>query len=41
MKSPAVVAMPGLRAGRLLGALPDALTGVACMVVWIAPFAFG
>ena len=41
MKSHAVIAMPGRRAGRLLGALPDALTGIACVVVWIAPFAFG
>ncbi len=41
MESRTIAAMPGLRAGRWWGALPDAVTGAACLVVWIAPFAFG
>lgn len=38
--SPTVV-HPLPRAGRLLGALPDLITGIACIVVWVAPFALG
>ncbi|MCL1635398.1 hypothetical protein M2650_12280 [Luteimonas sp. SX5] len=41
MESSTFAAMPGLRAGRWWGALPDAVTGAACLVVWFAPFAFG
>lgn len=26
---------------RLLGALPDVITGAACLIVWVSPFAFG
>lgn len=35
------IALPGLRAGRLLGALPDAITAAACVVVWVSPLAIG
>ena len=35
------LAPPGAAFGRLLGAVPDAITGVACLVVWISPLAFG
>ncbi|MEO6227829.1 MAG: hypothetical protein ABIO61_08275 [Thermomonas sp.] len=27
--------------GRVLGAVPDLLTGIACVIVWISPFTFG
>lgn len=29
------------RLGRALAAVPDLITAVACVVVWVAPFAFG
>ena len=32
---------PVARITRLLGALPDALTGLACVLVWMFPFALG
>lgn len=32
---------PLQQAGRLFGALPDLATGIACLVVWVAPFSFG
>lgn len=34
------VSLPRLL-GRVLGTLPDLLTAIACMVVWISPFTFG
>ena len=34
-------ASPTARIARLIGALPDALTGCACLVVWVAPLALG
>ena len=34
-------ALPFAGLGRLLGALPDAVTGIACLIVWISPLAFG
>lgn len=33
--------LPRARLGRALGALPDAITAAACLVVWISPLAFG
>lgn len=41
MESRSIAAMPVFRLGRLLGALPDAVTGAACLIVWVSPFAFG
>ncbi len=26
---------------RVLGILPDLLTGIACLIVWVSPFTFG
>ncbi len=34
-------AATGVRGGRLLGALPDAITALACVVVWAWPLALG
>lgn len=39
--SQTTVLAPGAGFGRLLGAVPDAITGIACLVVWISPLAFG
>jgi len=41
MESRTIAARPGIPGGRLLGALPDILTGIACVIVWVSPFAFG
>lgn len=38
---PPATASPTPRTVRLIGALPDMLTGLACVVVWLFPFAFG
>jgi len=38
---PSAPAHPLPQAGRLFGALPDLVTGIVCLVVWMAPFAFG
>lgn len=34
-------ASPIQTVGRVFGVLPDLLTGIACIIVWISPFAFG
>ncbi len=37
----ASLASPKRTVGDLLGALPDLVTGIACIIVWVSPFAFG
>ncbi|MEO6383445.1 MAG: hypothetical protein ABIO30_03175 [Thermomonas sp.] len=37
----ASLASPPRTVGRILGMLPDLLTGIACVIVWVSPFTFG
>ena len=41
MATPAVRTSPVARIARIAGSVPDVLTGLACLVVWMFPFAFG
>ncbi|TKR30762.1 hypothetical protein FCE95_11730 [Luteimonas gilva] len=38
---PQTAILPGPMLGRLLGAAPDVITGIACLIVWISPLTFG
>lgn len=37
----ALLALPTRIIGRVFGALPDLLTAIGCVIVWISPFTFG